>query len=653
MKFFVKNRFQPFGLKTTLSLFIFFLLLLVNTGSGNTDGRGYFRQGKEALEALRFTEAVRALALSQKEFPILEDYTLFYLAEAYHGLGEHQKSLEMLQSLLVRYPSTPLRKKARMFAIREKKDIGSVDVLPLYEAYTRDYQEDEETLFLYGKLLMATGNTEKASAVFKKLYVNAGELSSSALAELKPEDIQIKDTIERASNLLKGYNFAAAEHALRQALEKDDGTLRTDILKDLGYSLFRQKKYREAAGVYGSVDDLYYQARSLYRAGDQQAFEATLSELITRDDKRAGYLLNTQAADKRREKDFEGAIKIYNDVLKNYPSDAEDAMWGIGWSQYLSGDYAKSVVTFSQLHEKYDDLKYLYWQARSLEADGKDAAVLYSKLMQSDNSFYMVMTYAKNKKPVSKSVFLDPPGMDISRERIKISERAEALISLDMQKEAIIELTISSGKIDTPSDLGYIISKFQELGDYKRAITLASRLPYSEKMHMFWYPLAYWDKVEPIAKENSIDPLLTLSVMREESRFDTNAKSVAGAYGLMQLMPQTAYRLDRSLKLGINRPSQLTVARNNIKLGSYYIRSLFNEFHSLPHVLAAYNAGELSVRRWQDRGRYKAVDEFIEDIPYAETRNYVKKVLTSYFQYKKFSSVDREGAVLDIIPGEL
>jgi len=86
-------------------------------------------------------------------------------------------------------------------------------------------------------------------------------------------------------------------------------------------------------------------------------------------------------------------------------------------------------------------------------------------------------------------------------------------------------------------------------------------------MHAFWYPLAFWDNVEPIAGRYNIDPLVALSVMREESRFDANAKSVAGAYGLMQLMPQTAYHLDRSLKLGINSPSQLTVVGNNIQLG--------------------------------------------------------------------------------------
>ena len=175
------------------------------------------------------------------------------------------------------------------------------------------------------------------------------------------------------------------------------------MLKNLGYSLLKQKKYIVAAEVFGSVDDLYYKARSLYRAGDKKGFEAALENLIKRKDKQAGYLLNAVAADKRREKDFEGAIKIYNDVLKNYPSDGEDALWGIGLTQYISGDFAKSAVTFSQLYGKYDDFKYLYWQARSLEADGKNAVELYSKLMQADNSFYALMAYTTNKTPAEQA----------------------------------------------------------------------------------------------------------------------------------------------------------------------------------------------------------------------------------------------------------
>ncbi len=653
MKYHNKNTSRPLTSWAVLFMFSACFLLFPVAGNGGLDGKGYFRQGKQDLEALRYSDAVRSLSLAQREFPLLGDYTLYYLAGAYHGLGECGKALDATQALLKNYPATPLRKKARMAEIREAKDSRRGDLPALYEAYTNEYPEDEEALFLFGKILKEAGNNAKASAVFKKIYIRAGELSNSALAALKPEDLKTEDILERTSNLFKRYKFAQAELELRQALVKDDGTSRTKILKTLGQSLFRQKKYQEASEVFGRVDELYYKARSLYRAGDKKAFEATLSELIARDDRRAGYLLNSVAADKRREKDFDGAIKIYNDVLKNYPSDAEDALWGIGWSQYLSSDYTKAAVTFSQLYAKYDELKYLYWKARSLEADGKNPAELYSKIMPAANNFYSAMTYAIHNKPVEKTVSSALPLFDISRDKIKNSERVEAMISLDMQKEAVLELASAFKKIDTPSELVYIIAKLQELGEYKRAISLACQLPYSEKMHIFWYPQAFWDHVETATKKYNIDPLVALSVIREESRFDTNAKSAAGAYGLMQLMPQTAYRLDRSLKLGINRPSQLTVAGNNIQLGSFYLKSLFNEFHSLPHVLAAYNAGETPVRMWQDRGKYRSADEFIEDIPYAETRNYVKKVITSYFQYKKLISVDREGAVLDIISGGL
>lgn len=647
-----KNTFQVFGLRTVLFICALFFLLLSSPGEGDTDCKEHFRQGRKNLESLRYSEAVSNLSLAQKDFPSLEDYTLYYLSEAYHEMGDHQKALETIHSLLERYPATPLRKKVRMAEIRETKEISG-DVIKLYEAYIKDYQEDETAFFLYGKALLEAENTAKASAVFKKIYIGAGEFSSSALSELKVEDLASKDIIERASNQFRRYDFAEAEQDLRQALSKDDGSFRTEIFKNLGYSLFRQKKYVEAAEVFGRVDDLYYKARSLYRAGDKKGFDTALENLIKNKNMQAGYLLNAVAADKRREKDFEGAIKIYNDVLKNYPSDVEEALWGIGWTQYISGDFAKSALTFSQLYEKYDDLKYLYWQAKSLEADGKNAAELYSKLLLAENNFYTVMTYTMNKKPLLKQISLNLPMIDISCDRIKKSERIEAMISLGMQKEAVIELSLACRKIDTPEELVYIITKLQELGEYKRAINLVSQIPYSEKMHQFWYPLAYWDSVEPIAKKYNIDPLVALSVMREESRFDAVAKSAAGAYGLMQLMPQTAYHLDRTLKLGISRPSQLTVIGNNIQLGSFYLRSLFNDFHSLPHVLAAYNAGEQAVKMWQARGNYRSVDEFIEDIPYAETRNYVKKVLTSYFQYKRLSFVDRDGDVLDIILGEL
>jgi soluble lytic murein transglycosylase len=232
-------------------------------------------------------------------------------------------------------------------------------------------------------------------------------------------------------------------------------------------------------------------------------------------------------------------------------------------------------------------------------------------------------------------------------------QRVEALLSLGMNDEAITELRWISGKIDDLPGLIYAMSKFQELGEYRRAIGLATKLPYSEKLHKFWYPLAFWDDVRNISKKYGVDPLILLSVMREESRFDVNARSVAGARGLLQIMPRTAYRLDKGLKLGIRTESQIHDAKKNIELGACYLRSLLKEFKSLAHAIAAYNAGEAIVKKWEERGGHKSADEFIEDIPYPETRNYVKKVVTSYFQYGREFSDGESEADLGVMLGEL
>jgi soluble lytic murein transglycosylase len=384
-----------------------------------------------------------------------------------------------------------------------------------------------------------------------------------------------------------------------------------------------------------------------------KGFEIALQVLTEKKDKQAGYLLIAVAADKRREKDFDGALQSYQEVIRNYPSDAEDALWGAGWTQYLSGDYPKAAETFSRLYATYGDMKYLYWQAKSISSSGGSAEELFSKVMTAENSFYAALAFSQNSTPMPRpapAAFTPVPAVEKTRSQ----ERIDALISLGMRQEAVTELVLQCRQISGVSDLVSAASLFQDLGEYKRAISLVTKAPYSEQLHRFWYPLAFWDKVEETARRNRIDPYIVLSVMREESRFDQSAKSPAGAYGLMQLMPQTAYRLDRNLNLGISRPSQLTDPGNNIALGTYYLKKLSEEFSSLPLALAAYNAGETAVKSWQHRFAYRSADEFIEDIPYAETRNYVKKVLTSYFQYRRTSAPEADsGKSIDAILGRM
>ncbi len=428
------------------------------------------------------------------------------------------------------------------------------------------------------------------------------------------------------------------------------GHYKTRFSKSLGLCLFKQKRYLEAAGIYEKVNEKFWRALSLYRAGNKEVLNSAIEELIQTGDKRAGSILNAVASDKRRDGEIEEALKIYQNVLEKYPSEAEDALWGIGWTYFLTGEYGKAIDVFTKLYEDYEDTRYLYWKARSLEGSGKDASDFYLKLKKKDRDFYSVLSYLRTESPSEQS---NTKKINVSshpfnststshnltnRENngVKKFDRVEALFEIGLSKEALSELINVSKIITSTEDILYLGSRFQDIGEYKYIVRLAERLPYKESLHHLFYPLAYWDSVETICQKYGIDPFLILSVMREESMFNPNAKSIAGAVGLMQLIPKTALWLDSNLQLGIKNTSQIFEIKNNISLGTYYLSILMKEFGSNAYVIAAYNAGEERVRKWSQKGNYKSIDEFIEDIPYYETRNYVKKVMTSYFGYKKF-----------------
>jgi soluble lytic murein transglycosylase len=646
-----------FAMKKLMWTAVAALVLIIfssDTSASVPDAARNLRDGKSDLAAGRVEDSIRELDNAQKEFPLLGDYALFYLSSAYQKLGDHTKALASVRSLLQRYPDSPLVRKTRAVEAAEAKEIPGGDALKIFGAYVKDYPDDEKAAMTYGMLLEQTGEKAQAASVFKKVYIMAGALSDQALAELKAEDITPADLNERASNLIKNYEYKEAERDLRKALSMDCGKDRDGILRTLGYTLFRQKRYDEAAAVYKKIDDTYARARSLYRAGEKERFVSVLDDLAARKDRRAGGLLLAFAADKRRDKDIDGALKLYETVLEGFPTDREEAMWGMGWTYYLSGDYRKAAEMFSELQGAYDDPKYLYWKARSLEALGEDPRGFYASLSKTEDTYYSAVAFARSKgKLTGAASFAGERDIEPPADNRHLFDRVEALLALDMTDEAVVELGCLSRKVNSLAGTDYVVARLLQLGQYRRAIGIATRGRYSDELRRFWYPLAYWDDVEAVARKQEIDPFMLLAVMREESRFDAAAKSVAGARGLMQIMPGTAYRLDKTLKLGIRRPSQIHDAENNITLGAFYLKSLFNEFGSFARVLAAYNAGEAITRQWEQQGNYKSDDEFIEDIPYPETRNYVKKVITSYFEYRKSVSSDSAEPGLSVILGKL
>jgi soluble lytic murein transglycosylase len=148
------------------------------------------------------------------------------------------------------------------------------------------------------------------------------------------------------------------------------------------------------------------------------------------------------------------------------------------------------------------------------------------------------------------------------------------------------------------------------------------------------FPIAYWDLIRRYSDANSLDPYFVAALVAQESTFVADVKSSANAYGLMQLLPSTAKMYARKLNMKYSS-RLLTDPESNIKMGTAYLADKVKEFGDLHLVLASYNAGERAVRRWQDERPGMVTDEFIDDIPYPETQNYVKKILGTTDDYRR------------------
>jgi soluble lytic murein transglycosylase len=149
------------------------------------------------------------------------------------------------------------------------------------------------------------------------------------------------------------------------------------------------------------------------------------------------------------------------------------------------------------------------------------------------------------------------------------------------------------------------------------------------------YPVGNPSLVDRYAQARNLDPALLCALILEESRFQVQAVSPAGARGLIQVMPQTGKRIARELKIRRFSGEQLFDPAVNIRLGSWYFARMLEEFGGKVHLaLAAYNAGPHMVRKWLANGRSPGDDEFVENIPYPETRNYVIRVMGSAQVYR-------------------
>ena len=285
--------------------------------------------------------------------------------------------------------------------------------------------------------------------------------------------------------------------------------------------------------------------------------------------------------------------------------------------------------------EKQQDRVWRYWRAHAMQKLGdkpKVVEAIWNWLAVDDDFYGLLARDHLGSKLTTRPQIYQPGEADLQRFAADEGlQRAMRLNALDMRAEAVREWGWALRKADDRLLLA-AADQAAKAAWYDRAIWAAER---TRQLHSYSlrYLTPYKEVAQGYAQDVGLDPAWVYGLIRQESRFVTNARSGVGAGGLMQLMPSTAQWVANRLKIPYHAGMVNDVGMN-IRLGTYYLNNSLKNLGDQPVLATAgYNAGPNRARQWQDPDKPLDADIYVETIPFAETRDYVKKVMTNAVHY--------------------
>lgn len=449
-----------------------------------------------------------------------------------------------------------------------------------------------------------------------------------------------KNNVTIAANVLSPWGERCGEH---------DPVNGPKMLYLAGKGLDRKKAYAGAAGPYLKIAEVYP--------------DSTFAD--------DGLLLAGIATQEAG--DLNRARQIWAEQVDRYPGGdmAGEGFWRLAWGSYLAGDGEGAVgwaekmtweMPFSADGRHYQ--AGLYWAARwrvypdvarpavklGDEDDLAEAVRIWRGLAEDHwYSYYGQLAAARLYELAPEEV------ASIERPRLRTDEPWELreaflqepavqagvdLARLGLVADAMAELNTLDEDLLLPNEIAFI-QEIRWTGDWLSAHEkLHTYVLYNpelgaqrDKILKLSHPELYWSEVQAAAAGYRYDPRVFHALVREESNFNRKARSWAGAQGLSQLMPATARGVAGWMNMSYSA-SQVYDPETNLKIGARYLESLFKRYRGNPFLsLAGYNAGEGNVDKWRKRGE-RPTDEFVEAIPFRETRNYVKRVMGTYQAYR-------------------
>jgi soluble lytic murein transglycosylase len=634
-----------------------------------------------------YAQAIGPLKDARAHASELGDYIDYYLGSAYAGVNDNRNAIATLRGFDEKYPDSLLRNDAAVVyggALLANGD--PAEAIRVAEAHRQPVRADIELLL--GRAYAASGQPATAVQVLRRLFFTMplAPEASEAGAELRGLSAQagipvatFEEQRVRADLLVRGRRYGDAIEEYRQLVIQAPSTDAPAMKVALASALWHAGRIYEAKqmldGMPATADE----------SGAQRAY--LLLEIARPDESHVEQLLASMRATAPQSPWFAEALRsagnmylvkpdiaraasLYLELHDRFPSGkyASYAHWKATWLTYRQGkkDQAKALLE-AQVREyprSTEVVAALYWRARIFEDehDYGRARAWYLKIVNRYSQYYYADLARERLKslPADVKTVEDPllariPAVDPANLNWRDMEippddlRAQKALLLEngaLYDQAVREFQAAASDGRSSWALAAIAHVYQDGGHYDQALRALKRaLPGYFGMSLenlprpVWeglFPRAYWDDMKRYSSSNQLDPFLVAALVRQESEFNPAAISRASAVGLMQLLPSTGRKMARELRLRGYSLSMLTLPGANLQLGTRYFHQLVDKFNgNIEYALAAYNAGTDRVEDWKTAGNFRDTQEFVESIPFTETREYVQAIMRNAQVYRR------------------
>jgi soluble lytic murein transglycosylase len=663
------------------------------THHGEAAAAAWLALGHAYLLDHKYANAVVALRFAHRADGVLSDYTDYLTAQAYLQNNQLPQAEEILAGFERKHPgsifddSIPTLE-ANLF-LQENDPQRALAVLNRYAGEAVAGRSGFQLAL--AKAEQMAGNTARADYLFRHVYLDYPLSAEASVAKTQLAKAGILDTLplaerqRHADALYRAGRYAEAGNDYRTlAADYDRNSAeRTALLvaaADCDWKLGRLTQWEldqiPQTGDEAGARRLYLDMSLARDRGDTDRQKWIVGDM----ERRFPYSVWLEQALFSSgnmyllRKDYPTAIVYYSELAKRFPQSelAATSHWRAAWLEYRLGDYTEAARMFDAELRLYPDSveasSALYWRGRIFQVQQHDpavAAAYYRAVARAYPHYYHAMLAEQRLKQMrhvrpEEIAFLDrfqrqriPELTDDIPEDNPHVVKAKLLANAGLNEYIAPEIQEAEGSARWGAFAEARI--FAADGENWRAMQLLKqKLPFYTTSPIdalpmaYWrilFPRPYWSYITADAKKNGLNPYMVASLIRQETEFNPRAVSGKSAYGLMQLLPRVGRQMAREEGIRYFRTSDLLNPRINILLGTRYLRLMLDKFDDKPeYAFAAYNAGDYRVVDWENDGSYSGMDEFVESIPFTQTRNYVQAIIRNEAIYRELDEVSAQEA---------